>query len=85
MKLLRLGLSVPEKRDNGSQLTPAIPIAQIARLGDLFGGRGSDSGEAVTPITSMQSATVSACVRLISQRIEAMSPILYQKVGNGKA
>jgi HK97 family phage portal protein len=53
-------------------------------FGDLFGGAGSDSGESVTPITAMQTATVNACVRLISQSIAAMSPILYQKVGNGK-
>jgi HK97 family phage portal protein len=84
MKLLSLGLNQPEKRDIGSQLTPALPISQIARWGNLFGGAGSDSGETVTPITAMQTATVNACVRLISQSIAAMNPILYEKTGNGK-
>jgi HK97 family phage portal protein len=73
-----------EKRDNGTQLTPPLPIAQIARWGDLFGGRTTDSGETVTPATAMQTATVNACVRLISSAIAQMTPILYQKVGNGK-
>jgi HK97 family phage portal protein len=84
MKLLTLGLQQPEQRDVGTQLTPPIPITQLARWGDLFGGRGSDAGEVVTPITAMQTATVNSCVRLISQSIAAMKPILYQKAGNGK-
>jgi HK97 family phage portal protein len=84
MKLISLRLQQPEQRYIGSQLTPTVPIAQIARWGDLFGGAGSDSGETVTPLTSMQSATVNSCVRLISQSIAAMKPILYQKAGNGK-
>jgi HK97 family phage portal protein len=73
-----------ETRDNGSQLTPPVPIAQIARWGDLFGGRTTDSGEIVTPATAMQTATVNACVRLISSSIAAMTPILYEQIGSGK-
>lgn len=83
MKIQTLGLSLPEKR-SGVLENPAVPIAQIARWGDLFGGRGSDSGEVVNPITAMQTATVNACVRLISQSIAAMNPILYERSGNGK-
>jgi len=60
MKIQTLGLTVPEKRDTGSQLVPTVPIAQLARWGDLFGGAGSDSGESVTPVTAMQTATVNA-------------------------
>ncbi len=56
-KLQTLGLRQLEKRDNGSQLTD-IPIAQIARFGDLFGGGGSDSGESVNPQTAMQTSAV---------------------------
>ena len=84
MKLLSLGLQQPEKRDNGGQLTPPLPIAQIARWGDLFGGAGSDSGETVNSQTAMQTATVNSCVRLLSESIASMSPILYEKVGNGR-
>ncbi|WP_433972766.1 phage portal protein [Tunturiibacter lichenicola] len=84
MKLITLRLQQPEQRDIGTQLSPPMPIAQIARWGDLFGGAGSDSGEVVTPVSAMQTATVNACVRLISQSIAAMKPILYQKSGNGK-
>lgn len=77
-------LKRPERRDNGSQLTPAMPTAQITRWADLFGARASDSREVVTPVTAMQTATMNACVRLISQCIAAMNPILYDKAGNGK-
>jgi HK97 family phage portal protein len=84
MKLIELGLNQPEKRDNGDQLTPALPIAQIARWGDLFGGAGSDSGETVTPLTSMQSSAVNASVRLISKSVAATDLILYEQSGTGK-
>src|ERR1700679_2802475 len=73
-----------EERDGVTQITPPLPITQLARWSDLFGGRTSDSGETVTPQTAMQTATVNACVRLISSAIAQMTPILYQKVGSGK-
>lgn len=78
MKIQTLGLQQPEQRDIGTQLSPPMPIAQIARWGDLFGGAGSDSGESVTPITAMQTATVNACGTRYHRRV-ARQPTLISK------
>jgi HK97 family phage portal protein len=34
------------------------------------------------PQTAMQTSAVNSCVRLLSESIASMSPILYEKVGN---
>jgi len=84
MKLIQLRLNQPEQRGIGTQLTPTLPIAQLARWGDLFGGRGSDSGEEVNPHTAMAAASVNACVRLIAKSVAATDLILYEQNGTGK-
>ena len=81
MKILSLGLSPPETRSN---LPNNLPTGSPAAWAELFGGNRTDSGESVTPQTSMASATVNACVRLLSETIASMSPLLFVKSGNGK-
>lgn len=77
-----LGLSPREERSYAGY---AGPIASLGDPWHLFGfGRKSDSGEVVTSQTAMQQATVNACVRLISESIASMSPILYEKSGTGR-
>ena len=79
---LGLGLSPPEKRSNAILTTS--PGNTPATWQNLFGGHGTEAGETVTTQTSMGQATVNACVRLLSETIASLSPILYLKQGSGR-
>ena len=82
MGIQSLGLIQPEQRnilDN-----PSIPLSSPAAWEWLDGGRESDALEVVSPATSMGQATVNACVRLLSESIASMNPILYERSGTGK-
>lgn len=51
---------------------------------NMFGSRHSDSGEVVTPHTSMQLATVFSCVRIIAEQIAINPLFMYQVDGEGQ-
>jgi HK97 family phage portal protein len=81
MKIQTLGLTVPEKRSAFDN--PAIPLTQVG-WDVIHGGGQSEAGESVNFQTAQQAAVVNACVRLLSNSISAMTPKLYEIVGNGK-
>jgi HK97 family phage portal protein len=84
--MIKLNLSPPERRSNPNTLNnPSVPLGTRAIWGWLDGGHESSAGELVTRHTAVHSATVNACVRLLSNSIASMSPILYQRVGAGRA
>ena len=50
----------------------------------LSGGSQTEAGELVTPLNSMQQATIHACVNLLSTSIASMPLVLFEKLGAGK-
>ena len=83
MSLISLNLQPPERRSNPLE-NPTVPLGSHLGWGFLSGYREDDSGELVNPATAMGQATINSCVRLISETIASMSPILYERSGNGK-
>jgi HK97 family phage portal protein len=84
MAFQTLGLEM-EKRIAITLNSPAVPLGSPLAWEVLSGYGPSDADEMVTPNTAMQQATVNSCVRLISESIASMSPILYEREGNGKS
>jgi HK97 family phage portal protein len=64
---------------------PAYPMNAMnvnTFLETLGGWHKSDSGEIVTPHTAMHTATVFACVKIISEKISTIPLFMYQLDGN---
>jgi HK97 family phage portal protein len=89
--MIKLNLSPPERRSTALTPSPnilespAVPLSSPAAWAFWNGWGESSSGELVNDITMMHSATINACVSLLSNSIASMSPILYQRVGAGRS
>ena len=81
-----ISLNLPRETRNTLTLnSPAVPLSSPIAWQLLSGGGDSDSGESVNPATAMQTATVNACVRLLSSSVASMTPILYRRQSSGKS
>ena len=65
---------------------PQVPLTaeNVGYFLDLFGGGRSDSNEIVTPLTAMQTATVFACVRILSEQVGNMPLRTFELSAQGK-
>ena len=65
---------------------PQIPMTadNVGYFLDLFGGGRTDSNEIVTPITAMQTSTVFACVRILSEQVGNMPLNTFERVDGSK-
>ncbi len=65
---------------------PQIPLTaeNVGYFLDLFGGGRADSNELVTPLTAMQTATVFACVRILSEQVGNMPLRTFEVSAQGK-
>lgn len=59
---------------------PAVPLASPVSWAWLTGGRMSAAGIRVDPNTSLESAAVIACVKLLSESVASMPLRLYREV-----
>ena len=65
---------------------PQVPMtaANVAYFLDLFGGGRTESNEVVTPLSAMQTATVFACVRILSEQVGNMPLNTFEHTESGK-
>jgi HK97 family phage portal protein len=65
---------------------PQVPMtsANVNYFLDMFGGNRVESNEVVTPITAMQTATVFACVRILSEQVGKMPLNVFERSDAGK-
>lgn len=66
---------------------PQVPMtaANVNWFLDAFGGGSRvDSNEVVTPLTAMQTSTVFACVRILSEQVGKTPLNTFEKLGQGK-
>ena len=65
---------------------PQVPInaANVSWFLDMFGGGRSDSNEVVTPLTAMQTSTVFACVRILSEQVGKHPLRVFEVTAQGK-
>jgi HK97 family phage portal protein len=84
MKLISLGLSVPEKRGNPLD-NPSISLSSIDGWGWLFdGGRSTDSGELINDQTALKISTVFTCVRVLSESVASLPVRLLRITPQGR-
>jgi HK97 family phage portal protein len=87
MAIQTLGLSSSgssEVRSNPLN-NPAVPLGSNFGWQWLLGNRQSDANEIVSPASASATATVNACLKLLSQSVAAMTPLLYLRSGRGKS
>jgi HK97 family phage portal protein len=83
MKLISLGLSVPEKR-NGPLENPAVPLAAAADWMWFGGGAETDAAELVNTATALQLSTVFCCVKILAESVSSLPLQLFSKTTTGK-
>lgn len=74
-----MGLFFPQRR--AQVLAPHPPRDPV--IAEWFGGRGTASGQSVTPATALQVTAVFACVRVLAESVASLPLILYERRKDG--